>query len=118
MPYSRLLSYKLILAIITIDLEAKSNPRIYCFNFIYIYILFFETFIKINTPQHYNTNVTWHCITLHYNTLHYTINFNTKVTIKKIGSEYTCYLVQRQSPLLIKFVHLIVLNYSLKIFSL
>ena len=60
-----------------------------------------------------------HNIALQYitNTLHYTINFNTKVTIKKIRSENTRYLVQRQSPLLIKFVHFIVLNYSLKIFS-
>ena len=54
-----------------------------------------------------------HNIALQYitNTLHYTINFNTNVTIKKIRSGYTRYLV------LIKFVLFIVLNYSLKIFS-
>ena len=46
--------------------------------------------LLLNAPQPYNTKVTFHCIILHYNTLqmryvtlHYTINFNTKVTIQK-----------------------------------
>ena len=46
--------------------------------------------LLFNAPQGYNTNVTWRCTTLHYNilqmryvTLHYTRNFNTKVTIQK-----------------------------------
>lgn len=46
--------------------------------------------LLFNTPQRYNTIVTCHCMTLHYNTLqmhyvtlHYTVNFNTNVTIQK-----------------------------------
>ena len=46
--------------------------------------------LLLNAPQPYDTKVTFHCIILHYNTLqmryvtlHYTINFNTKVTIQK-----------------------------------
>ena len=78
----------------------------------------FETFI--NTAQHCNTFVTWHYITLHYNTLqrryttlHYTINFNTKITIQKkpFGVHSLLgYRVQRQSPLPIKFVHFVCFN--------
>ena len=32
-----------------------------------VFFLLFQTFI--NTPQRCNTFVTWHCMTLHYNTL-------------------------------------------------
>ena len=46
--------------------------------------------LLLNAPQPYNTNVTCHCIILHYNTLQihyvtllYTVNINTKVTIQK-----------------------------------
>ena len=44
--------------------------------------------LLLNAPQPYNTNVTCHCITLQYNTLHYvtllyTVNITTKVTIQK-----------------------------------
>ena len=49
------------------------------------FVFFFQTFIKINTPQRYNTNAT---INYKYVTLHYTMNFNGKVTIQKKRKKY------------------------------
>ena len=60
--------------------------------------------LLLNAPQPYNTKVTFHCIILHYNTLqmryvtlHYTLNFNTKVTIQKKIFEpfYGCEKVEK-----------------------
>ena len=60
--------------------------------------------LLFNAPQPYNTKVTFRCIILHYNTLqmryvtlHYTINFNTKVTIQKKICEpfYGCEKVEK-----------------------
>ena len=60
--------------------------------------------LLLNAPQPYNTKVTFRCIILHYNTLqmryvtlHYTINFNTKVTIQKKICEpfYGCEKVEK-----------------------
>ena len=86
---------------------------------------FFLNFkLLLNTPQRCNTFVTWHWMTLHYNTLqrryitlHYTMNFKTKVTIpKKKRSEYTRYLGTESKGRahcllnLAKFVHFICFN--------
>ena len=38
-----------------------------CFLFVLLFLFFFK--LLLNTPQRYNTNVTWHCMILHYNTL-------------------------------------------------
>ena len=60
--------------------------------------------LLLNAPQPYQTNITCHCITLHYNTLQihfvtlpYTINFNTKVTIQKksVSPFYGCEKVEK-----------------------
>ena len=57
--------------------------------FVCLFVFFFQDFKRLlNTPQRYNTNVT---IYYKYVTLHYTMNFNGKVTIqkkKKIRSKY------------------------------
>ena len=60
--------------------------------------------LLLNAPQPYNTNVTCHCIILHYNTLQihyvtllYTVNINTKVTMQKksVRPFYGCEKVEK-----------------------
>ena len=60
--------------------------------------------LLLNAPLPYNTNVTCHCIILHYNTLQihyvtllYTVNINTKVTIQKksVRPFYGCEKVEK-----------------------
>ena len=69
--------------------------------FFYCFFFLFQTFIEYSTiltlhgiaTLHYNT------LQLHYITLHYAINFNTKVTIQQRKKYVRCTHVTRvQSP--------------------
>ena len=61
----------------------KCSTELYLlFLLLLLLFLYFFIFFKrlLNTPQRYNTNAT---INYKYITLHYTMNFNGKVTIQK-----------------------------------